>query len=61
MKNRGSTPLLTNLVGVQLRNIHNIGQISAAVQEKESTMGYYIVTYSNTLKIYKLRNYPEAH
>ena len=45
MKNRGSTPLLTNLVGVQLRNIHNIGQISAAVQEKESTMGYYIVTY----------------
>ena len=49
MKNRGSTPLLTNLVGVQLRNIHNIDQISAAVQEKESTMGYYIVTYSNTL------------
>ena len=61
MKNRGSTPLLTNLVGVQLRNIHNIGQISAAVQEKESTMGYYIVTYSKTLQIYKLRNYPEAH
>ena len=22
MKNRGSTPILTNLVGVQLRNIH---------------------------------------
>ena len=49
MKNRGSTPILTNLVGVQLRNIHNLGQISAAVQEKESKMGYYIVTYSNTL------------
>ena len=49
MKNRGSTPILTNLVGVQLRNIHNLGQISAAVQENESKMGYYIVTYSNTL------------
>ena len=45
MKNRGST----NLVGVQLRNIHYIGQISAAVQEKESTMGYYIVTYSKKI------------
>ena len=49
MKNRGSTPISTNLVGVQLRNIHNLGQISAVVQEKESKMGYYIVTYSNTL------------
>ena len=61
MKNRGSTPILTNLVGVQLRNIHNLGQISAAVQEEESKMGYYILIYSNTLYIYKLRNYPEAH
>ena len=50
MKNRGTTPILTNLVGVQLKtSTQNLGQISAAVQEKESTMGYYIVTYSNTL------------
>ena len=33
MKNRGSTPILTNLVGVQLRNIHNLGQISESSRE----------------------------
>ena len=36
MKNRGSTPILTNLVGVHPRNIHkNLKQIRAAVQERE--------------------------
>ena len=51
MKNRGSTPILTNLVGVHLRNIHTKFEekIRAEVQEKKSTMRYYIVTYSNTL------------
>ena len=62
MKNGGSTPILTNLVGsTQGTSTLNLKQIPVAVQEKKSTMGYYIVTYSNTLKIYKLRNYPEAH
>ena len=71
MKNRGSTLILTNLVGVHPRNIHkkfeanpcsglrevenvfnedrgtstqNLKQIRAEVQEKKSTMRYYIVT-----------------
>ena len=36
MKNRGSTPILTNLVGAHPRNIHkNLKQIRAAVQERE--------------------------
>ena len=47
MKNRGSTPILTNLVGVHLRNYPD-KIICAEVQEKKSTMRYYIVTYSNT-------------
>ena len=37
MKNRGSTPILTNLVGVHPRNIHTkFEEIRAAVQEKKS-------------------------
>ena len=46
-KNRGSTPMLTNLVGVHPYKMW----IHAEVWEK-STMGYYIVTYSFTLQIY---------
>ena len=50
MKNRGGTSILTNLVGVpQGTSTQNLKQIRAAVQEKKSTMGYYIVTHSNTL------------
>ena len=59
MKNRGSTPILTNLVGVQLRNIHTKFEVNPCSglrevinvfnEEKKSTMRYYIVTYSNTL------------
>ena len=38
MKNRGSTPVLTNLVGVHPRNIYtkSMQQIHAAVREKKS-------------------------
>ena len=37
MKNRGSNPILTNLVGVHPRNIHtNLKQIRAAVRKKNS-------------------------
>ena len=51
MKNRGSTPILTNLVGFHTSKIHkkNLKQICAAVPEKKSKMGYYIVIYSFTL------------
>ena len=50
MKNKGSTPILRNLVGVHRRNIQqNLKQIRAAVSEKKSKMGYYIVIYSFTL------------
>ena len=34
MKNRGSIPILTNIVGVHLRHIHT--KFEAAVREKKS-------------------------
>ena len=50
MKNRGSTPILTNLVGVHLRNIHTKFEANPCRGSREEvTMRYYIVTYSNTL------------
>ena len=50
MKNRGSNPILTKLVGsTSGTSTQNLKQICAEVQEKKSTMRYYIVTYSNTL------------
>ena len=48
MKNKGSTPILTNPVGVHPRNIHREFEANlcsgsiAAVREKKSKMGYYI-------------------
>ena len=62
MKNKGSTPILTNLVGVHHKtSTQNLKQICAVVPEKNSKMGYYIVINSFTLLIYMLHNYVEAH
>ena len=49
MENRGSTPILTNLVGAHVTLTQYFKQIRVVVQEKKSTMGYYIVADSNTL------------
>ena len=49
MKNRGSTPILTNLVGVHLGNINTKFKGDPCSGSREVKMGYYIVTYSNTL------------
>ena len=47
----GSTPILTNLVGVHPRNIHTKfeANLCSGSREEIKKMGYYIVTYSNTL------------
>ena len=49
MKNRGSTPILTNLVGVHPRNIHTKFEANPCGSREEVKHGNYIVTYSNTL------------
>ena len=50
MKNRGSTPILTNLVGVHPRNIHTKFEANPYSGSREEVKhGNYIVTYSNTL------------
>ena len=51
MKNRGSTPILTNLVGVHQRNIHTEFEANPCSDSREEIkkMENYIETYSNTL------------
>ena len=44
MKNRGSIPILTNLVGVHLRKIHTKFEANQCSGSREEA-----VTYSNTL------------
>ena len=47
-KNMGSTPILTNLVGVHPRNIHkNLKQIHTAVWEKSKMCLTMIVNWNN--------------
>ena len=63
MKNRGSTPIFTNLVGAHLRNINTKLKANPCSGSREEVkMGYYIVTYNIVINSkYMLRNYPEAH
>ena len=51
MKNMGSTPILTNLVGVLPRNIHKKFEANLCIVLREGKMRYYMVSYSNTMYV----------
>ena len=61
MKNRGSTPILTNLVGVHPGNIHTKFEANLCSSSREE-VNIEILHSDIVLHCkYMLRNYPETH
>ena len=58
--NSGSNPILTNLVGVNQRNIHTKFEANTCFGFREGTNGKLQIVI-HTGSEYMLRNYPEAH